>query len=53
MKLAQKMVPERIKSWGRSTLCVGGEIPVAAAASKPLMFNLAAATKMNYEMLAL
>ena len=27
----------------------GGEIPVAAAASEPLMSNHAAATKMNYE----
>ena len=27
----------------------GGEIPVAAAASKPLMYSHAAATQMNYE----
>jgi len=48
-KNKQWIKEKRIKSWGRSTLCVGGEIPVAAAASKPLMSNLAAATKMNYE----
>jgi|LULF01.1.fsa_nt_gb hypothetical protein len=41
------MVPERIKSWGGGTLC-WGEIPVAAAASKPLMSNHAAATKMKW-----
>ena len=34
---------------GQKHLVCWGEIPVAAAASEPLMSNLAAATKMNYE----
>ena len=44
--IEEKLIELRV---GAEALCVGGEIPVAAAASKPLMFNLAAATKMNHE----